>query len=133
VLAHVDKAMLVRRGLAAYAVIVSVFAVLHSPVVAFPVVTVVGATYFGMVTALNTTFQSRLAEHERGRALGLWMMGFGGTVGLANIVFGPVVDAIGMTPVLLFGGLVALGLAWYANLAVPGEKVETVVSPALAD
>jgi MFS family permease len=133
VLAQVDKAMLVRRGLAAYAVLVSIFAVLHSPALAFPVVILVGGTYFGMVTALNTTFQSRLAEHERGRALGLWMMGFGGTVGLANIVFGPVVDAIGMTPVLLFGGLVSLGLAWYADLAVPGEKVETVVSPALAD
>ena len=46
-----------------------------------------------MVTALNTAMQSRLADHERGRVMALWMMGFGGTVSLANIAFGPLVDA----------------------------------------
>ena len=38
------------------------------------------------VTALNTAMQSRLANHERGRVMALWMMGFGGVVSVANLV-----------------------------------------------
>jgi hypothetical protein len=55
--------------------------------------------------------QSRLLDHERGRVMALWMMGFGGTVAMANLVFGPIVDEIGMTPVMLFGAGVAVVLS----------------------
>jgi MFS family permease len=132
VLAHVSKPLIVRRGLIAYAGIVSVFAVLRSPEPAYPVVFLVGLTYFGMVTALNTVFQNQLADHERGRVMALWMMGFGGTVSLANIAFGPLVDHVGMTPVTLAGGAIALLLAWYADLRTPDERGEPVRA-ALAD
>ena len=43
--------------------------------------------------------------------MALWMMGFGGTVAMANLVFGPIVDEIGMTPVMLFGAGVAVVLS----------------------
>ena len=76
----------------------AVLALIRSAAPSYPVVLLVGATYFGMVTALNTAMQSRLVDHERGRVMALWMMGFGGTVALANLVFGPIVDEIGMTP-----------------------------------
>ena len=109
-------------------------AVLRDPVPAYPVVMLVGATYFGMVTALNTAFQSRLHDHERGRAMALWMMGFGGTVSLANIAFGPLVDEIGITTPLLVGAGISLLLAWYADLRAPGteraaEGLDVAVSP----
>jgi MFS family permease len=121
VLASTPKEVLVRRGLLAYAVAVAVFAVLRDPVPAYPVAVLVGATYFGMVTALNTALQSRLADHERGRVMAIWMMGFGGTVSVANIAFGPVVEAVGMTPVLLGGAVVAAVLAFYADVSPPEE------------
>jgi MFS family permease len=133
-LAHVPKPTIVRWGLVAYAAIVSVFAVLRDPAPAYPVVVLVGATYFGMVTALNTVFQHRLADHERGRAMALWMMGFGGTVSLANIAYGPIIDEIGMTPVTIFGGAVSLLLAWYADLRTgdedqaPASSAEAIAS-----
>jgi predicted MFS family arabinose efflux permease len=132
VLAHASKPAIVRRALVAYAAISAVFALLRSPIAAYPVVILVGATYFGMVTALNTTFQGRLADHERGRAMALWMMGFGGTVSLANIAFGPLIDEVGMTPVMLFGSGVALLLAWYADLrpAQSTSAAATASSPA---
>lgn len=134
VLAAVPKAVIVRRGLVAYAAIVSVFALLRSPLPAYPVVILVGATYFGMVTALNTAFQSRLEDHERGRAMALWMMGFGGTVSLANIAFGPLIDEVGMTPVTLAGGGIALLLAWYADLRAPEASDDgRVLAPAVLD
>jgi predicted MFS family arabinose efflux permease len=131
VLHGVHKPLLVRLGLVAYAVVVSVLAVLRSAPPSFVVVMLVGATYFGMVTALNTVMQSRLVDHERGRVMALWMMGFGGTVSLANLAFGPVVDRIGMTPVMLGGAVVALVLSRYADLDV--RSPASPPAPALAD
>jgi hypothetical protein len=48
--------------------------------------------------------------------MALWIMGFGGTVALGNLLVGPVVAAVGITSVLLFGAAVALGLVWYADV-----------------
>lgn len=131
VLHGVSKSVLVRRGLVAYAVVVSVLALLRSAPPAYLAVLLVGATYFGMVTALNTAMQSRLVDHERGRVMALWMMGFGGTVSLANLVFGPVVDEIGMTPVMLAGAAVAVVLSRYADVEPADQAVSP--TPALAD
>jgi MFS family permease len=131
VLHGVSKSLLVRRGLVAYASAASVLALLRSAPPAYPVVLLVGATYFGMVTALNTAMQSRLVDHERGRVMALWMMGFGGTVSLANLAFGPIVDEIGMTPVMLAGAGVALALSRYADVEPAEPAIST--SAALAD
>jgi predicted MFS family arabinose efflux permease len=95
-------------------------------------VAVVGAFYFAFITALNTTMQTRLAENVRGRVMALWMMGFGGTVGIGNLLIGPVVEAIGITDVLLFGAAVALGLAWYADVRPPEQTVQVVLGAGLA-
>jgi MFS family permease len=46
----------------------------------------------------------------------LWFMAFGGTVPIGNLIFGPVIDAIGARWVLLFGAAFAAFLAWWADL-----------------
>jgi predicted MFS family arabinose efflux permease len=84
---------------------------------------VVGAFYFAFITALNTTMQARLHDAVRGRVMALWIMGFGGTVALGNLLVGPVVDTVGITDVLLFGAGVALALAWYADVREPVGQV----------
>jgi MFS family permease len=89
-------------------------------------VAVTGAFYFAFITALNTTLQARLSEGVRGRVMALWMMGFGGTVGVGNLLVGPVVEAVGITNVLLFGAGVALVLAWYADVRAPDDSVQVV-------
>jgi len=42
-------------------------------------------------------------------------------VGVGNLLIGPVVAAVGITDVLLFGAAVALVLAWYADVRPPPE------------
>ena len=59
-----------------------------------------GFAYFGTTTSMNTIFQSRVADHERGRVMSLWFMAFGGTVPIGNLVFAPLMDAIGARWVL---------------------------------
>jgi len=121
VFSRTSKPMIVRICLLGYAVALTTFALLRTALPAYFVVAVVGAFYFAFITALNTTLQTRLADAVRGRVMALWIMGFGGTVALGNLIVGPVVSAVGITDVLIFGAGVAVVLAWYADVRAPGE------------
>lgn len=111
-----DKRRLIRRGFAAFAVCLSAFALAREPIGGFIAGFALGFAYFGTTTSMLTIMQSRLADHERGRVMSLWFMAFGGTVPLGNLVFGPVIDAIGARIVLLGGAAWALWLAWWCNV-----------------
>ncbi len=131
VFAHASKPRLVRVCLVGYSLSLCVFALQRSPIPADVMVAITGAFYFAFITALNTTMQARLRENVRGRVMALWMMGFGGTVGIGNLLIGPVVAAVGITNVLLFGAGFALFLAWYADVRPPPE-VQVVLGAELA-
>jgi MFS family permease len=131
VFARTSKPMLVRVCLVGYSASLCAFALQRSTVPADVAVAITGAFYFAFITALNTTLQARVHEKVRGRVMALWMMGFGGTVGIGNLLIGPVVEAVGITDVLLFGAVVALGLAWYADVRPPPAlQVVLEVGPA---
>jgi MFS family permease len=116
VFTDVAKEQLVRWGLVAFAVALGVFAWLRAPLPAFVLIAVVGFFYFAVVTALSTVLQMHLAGNERGRVMALWMMAFGGTVPVGNLVAGPLIDATSVTTVVFPGAIIALALAWYADL-----------------
>jgi len=126
VFARSSKAAIVRVSLICYSVTLTVFALLRSALPAYFVVAVVGAFYFAFITALNTALQARLSDAVRGRVMALWIMGFGGTVALGNLIVGPVVSSVGIKAVLLFGAGVALLLAWYADVRAPRDRVDDV-------
>jgi predicted MFS family arabinose efflux permease len=119
VFSRASKPLIVRLGLFGYALALTAFALLRQALPAYFVVALVGAFYFAFITALNTTLQARLDDAVRGRVMALWIMGFGGTVALGNLLVGPVVAAVGITDVLVFGAAVALGLVWYADVRPP--------------
>jgi MFS family permease len=116
VFAHTSKPMIVRVSLLGYAMTLTGFALLRQAMPAYFVVAVLGAFYFAFITALNTALQARLEDAVRGRVMALWIMGFGGTVAIGNLVAGPIVAAVGITSVLIFGAGIALLLFWYADL-----------------
>ena len=116
IFADVPMERLVRRGLVAFAFSLAVFSWLRMPAPAFVVIAVVGFFYFSLVTALSTVLQMHLAGNERGRVMALWMMAFGGTVPVGNLIAGPIIDATSVTTVVFPGAMIALALAWYADL-----------------
>jgi predicted MFS family arabinose efflux permease len=116
VFTRTSKPTIVRVCLLGYALALAGFALLREAVPAYFMVAVVGAFYFAFITALNTTLQARLDDRVRGRVMALWIMGFGGTVAVGNLLAGPVVADVGITSVLLFGAGVALLLFWYADV-----------------
>jgi MFS family permease len=123
VFAQTSKPMIVRVCLLGYAVTLTAFALLREALPAYFVVALLGAFYFAFITALNTALQARLEDAVRGRVMALWIMGFGGTVAIGNLIAGPVVGAVGITSVLVFGAGIALLLAWYADLREPVGQV----------
>jgi predicted MFS family arabinose efflux permease len=131
VFARTSKALIVRVCLLAYALTLTAFALLRVALPAYFVVAILGAFYFAFITALNTSLQTRLADAVRGRVMALWIMGFGGTVALGNLVVGPIVAEVGITAVLIFGAGVALALAGYADVRTPpGVPGDLAAAPA---
>jgi predicted MFS family arabinose efflux permease len=116
VFAQRSKAQIVRVCLVGYAFALALFAELRWAAPAYGVIVVVGMFYFAFITSLNTVLQSELDDAVRGRVMALWIMGFGGTVAVGNLIAGPVVAALGVSDVLLFGAGVALALAWFADV-----------------
>jgi MFS family permease len=100
-----------RAGLGVFAVGLAAFATTTSPPIAYAAVFVTGASYFAVVTALSTILQLRVDDRVRGRVMGLWMMGWAGLVPLGGLLAGPLIDAVGIVWVLLFGAAVAAALA----------------------
>ena len=115
-LAGRDKGRLVRVFLFAHAAVLAVFALVRTPALAFPIALVVGLCYFGMITSLSTVLQEHLDDAVRGRVMALWIMGFGGTVPIGNLAFGPVINATSITFVMFIGVAVAVGLGLWFDL-----------------
>jgi predicted MFS family arabinose efflux permease len=130
-LAGQELELLVRFGLAGFAVSLSAFALLRSPGAAYPIVFLVGFCYFASVTSLSTVLQKRLDDSVRGRVMALWVMAFGGTVPLGAIVAGPLSGVFGISAIVLAGAVVAGGLVWFADLRapVPTEAASAASAP----
>ena len=117
VLSGLPLRAIARWGLVSFAVALAAFSFARAPVLGAVLIFLVGFTYLAVATALTSAVQMEVDDHERGRVSTLWTMAFAGSVGVSNLVFGPLADAVGMTPVLLLGALVALPLAWYTDLS----------------
>jgi MFS family permease len=126
VLARLSPTVVVRWGLVGFGAALTWLGLSRTPLMGTVAALVVGVTYMAMTTALTTAFQVRLDDTNRGKLTAIWMMGYAGCVALSNIALGPVVDAVEMPPVLIFGAIVAALLAVYANLS-DGVTVPAVV------
>ena len=119
ILARRSRPALTRIALVGFAVSLGVFSLQTRPTAAYVSVFVTGWFYFVVITSLSTILQERVDDAHRGRVMGLWMLGWAGLVPLGSLVGGPIIDAVGLTWVFMFGAIVALGLAWYADLSFP--------------
>lgn len=117
VLAGIDKRRTTRMGFAAFAVAMCAFASSPNVPIAFVTGFCLGIAYFSTTTSLMTILQSRLEIEVRARVLSLWFMSFGGTIPLGNVIFGPVMDAVGSRPVLYLAAAWSLFLAWWCDIA----------------
>lgn len=118
-----------RLGLAGFSISLAAFSLLRQIEPAFPVALLLGFCYFASVTSLSTVLQTRLADHERGRVMALWIMAFGGTVPIGAMVFGPVMEATSITAVMLGGAAVAMAIVAVADLHGPPRELAPAPGP----
>jgi predicted MFS family arabinose efflux permease len=112
-----DKRRLTQWGFAGFAVSLLAFALSTTPTPAFVVGFFLGFFYFFATTSLSTVLQGRLEPEVRGRVMALYIMSFGGTVPLGNMLFGPLLDNIGPRPILLLGAAWSGFLVWWCDVA----------------
>lgn len=115
VLANLPRPRVARVSLAAFAVSLAIFGLIRSPKLAFPVAFTTGFTYFVVITTMSTILQQRVSDSMRGRVMGLWQMGWAGLVPVGSLVAGPIIDAHGVTPVIMGGAIAAAALVFYAD------------------
>jgi len=111
-----DQRRVIQLGFVMFATTLTGFALAREPIGAFTVGVFLGFAYFATTTSMSTIFQSRVRDSERGRLMALWFIAFGGTITIGNLIFGPIIDAIGARWVLLFGAAWALFLAWWCDI-----------------
>ncbi len=116
-LAAADRTLLVRVGLAAFALSLSVFSLAINGPVAFVSVACTGFFYFIVITALSTAIQHEVDDANRGRIMGLWMMGWAGLVPVGSLIAGVAIDRVGFSAVFIVGGVTAVALIPLANLS----------------
>ena len=124
VFATSSKRRIVRRGLLAFSAFLVVLALVRHAAAAYPLMIIVGAAYFAIVTSLSTLLQEQLDDRVRGRVMALWVMSFGGTVPIGSLVAGTVIEATSITVVMLIGAGAAALLGGYAYLYTtePGPR-----------
>jgi MFS family permease len=133
VLSRRSRPRITTAALVGFAASLTVFALLRSPLPAYPVALVLGFAYFCFITSLSTVLQEQLDDHQRGRVMALWIMGFGGTVPIGNLLAGPLIDHTSITVVMLGGAVCALALTLYARLdPVPKTAPAALDTPAPA-
>ena len=118
-----DRSRTTRVALGVFAVALALFGTTSFIPLAFAMAFVLGGAYFVIVTALSTTLQMRVPDEVRGRVMGLWMMAWAGLVPLGGLIAGPIIDAVGISAVLVFGAIVAATLGATIDLRDP-ELVE---------
>jgi MFS family permease len=109
----ISRPTMLRLSLGGFATSLAWLAVLRDISVAYAAIASVGFFYFILPVTLNTAWQEHVDETVRGRVAALWVLSFGGSVPIANLIAGPVAEATSLKAVMLFGASAAivLGLA----------------------
>lgn len=100
----------------AFAALLAAFGIVRTPLLAHVIVGMLGFAYFTVVTTLSTVLQQQVANEQRGRVMGLWMLGWAGLVPLGSLLAGPIIEWTSTEFVLLVGAVVACSLAPFGRL-----------------
>ncbi len=111
VLLNQSKDSIARFTLALFGVSLAGLATAASAVSGFFMIFLVALFYFALPTTLNTLWQQHVDDSVRGRVAALWVLSFGGTVPIANLIAGPVVELTSLRTVMFSGAAAALAMA----------------------
>jgi MFS family permease len=112
-----DRHRMIRTGYLLFALALALFAVVSNYGAALAVSFALGFVYFQIATTMSTELQHNLREGERASVMPLWFMSFGGSIPIGNLIFGPLMDALGARWTLLIGATAAAINARWCDLS----------------
>lgn len=96
------------------------YALMPSVPAAFAALVVLGGSYIGILSGLNTVVQLRAPAEYRGRILSLYFMALGSIYPIGALVQGAVADRVGLATTTVAAGLAMLAVLTGIALARPG-------------
>jgi len=111
-----------------FAMALALYGLAPSLLTAALAIMLVGATYIGVLSGLNTVVQMRAPEEARGRVLSLYMMALGTIYPLGLIVEGAIGQTIGVQEMTLLAGLILAGVL--GMMAIFRRQIFAALSPA---
>jgi MFS family permease len=111
-----SKAVITRLTLALFGLSLAGLGTATSAPPGFVMIFFVALFYFALPTTLNTLWQQHVNDSVRGRVAALWVLSFGGTVPIANLIAGQVVELTSLRAVMYFGAAAAATMAIVVRL-----------------
>jgi len=108
------------RALVAFPVALACYGLAPTIVPATLAIVVVGATYIGVLSGLNTVVQLRAPTEARARVLSVYMMALGTIYPLGAVLEGALAQAIGIHAVTVGAGVVLAGVMVAVVRLAPG-------------
>lgn len=107
---HADHGRVTRTAFTGFAATLVGLTLASTPTQGFIAILLNGAFYFAIPTAFASAWQEHVGSDIRGRVSAVWVLAFGGTVPIANIIAGYIIEATSLTAVMTFGACAALVL-----------------------
>ncbi|MHB8681626.1 MAG: MFS transporter [Acidimicrobiales bacterium] len=130
----VGRRRLLVRAVLAFPVALALYGLAPNIVAAAAAIVVVGGTYIGVLSGLNTVVQLRAPEHARARVLSFYMMALGTIYPLGALAEGAIARSVGIRPVMTGAGVllavVMVLVVRYAPRAVASLDDPASESPA---
>lgn len=134
---RVPRSTMLRVTFVGFSVSLAWLAAIRDITIGFAAIAVLGFFYFILPVVLASAWQEHVDDSVRGRVAALWVLSFGGSVPIANILAGPIIEGTSLDAVMYFGAIAALGLAVVARLPtgpIVGEEIlaDPVAGPEIA-
>ncbi|MBU98007.1 MAG: hypothetical protein CL429_02820 [Acidimicrobiaceae bacterium] len=132
VLLQARRDILIRFSLISFGGTLAWLVFLRSIEMGYIAIFFVGLCYLILPTTLSTYWQEHVDENIRGRIAAIWVLSFGGTVPIGNLIAGPVIEATSLSAVLYSSAVIAVLLGVFFRLKpgpVIGEEILSRPSP----
>jgi len=103
-----DAFRVIQAGLLGVTLMMGVLVFANQPMLAYPIIYLLGISYQLVVISLNATAQTHVSLERRGHLMGLWMTALGGTVPIGMLFAGFVAENSSMRVVMAYGCFVAI-------------------------
>lgn len=123
------KPQVIRIAMSCFAVLLFTLSTVRVPILAYPVLALMGACTIAQFNTTNTMFQLIAPVRLQGRVLAMHMWAVAGLAPVSALLFGSLAEAIGLRGSMVFGSVMIAGMAvfgWFRAGTVEEPDIESL-------